>query len=238
MTTARGEFSSRFGFIMAAAGSAVGLGNIWGFPTQVASNGGAAFVLVYLFLAFLLAYPALMAELLIGRFAKANVVTALPKIASSSVAKKLGIATGLFGVLVASLILSFYAIVAGWMVANCLEPVVKLFGLPDVIIHSQVAQVVFTLVFMVGTILIIIGGIKTGIEKWSRRLMPILLLILALLIIYVLTLPGATNGLRAYLVPDFSRIGNPDLIISALGASLFLAIIGRGHHADLRVLRQ
>jgi NSS family neurotransmitter:Na+ symporter len=82
MATARGEFSSRFGFIMAAAGSAVGLGNIWGFPTQAASNGGAAFLIVYLILAFTLAYPALMAELILGRHAHANAVTALPASAS------------------------------------------------------------------------------------------------------------------------------------------------------------
>ena len=79
MSASRGEFSSRIGFIMAAAGSAVGLGNIWGFPTQTASNGGAAFVLVYLVLAFCLAYPAFMAELLIGRYGQANAVTSLQK---------------------------------------------------------------------------------------------------------------------------------------------------------------
>jgi NSS family neurotransmitter:Na+ symporter len=90
MAVARGEFSSRFGFIMAAAGSAVGLGNIWGFPTQAASNGGAAFLLIYLVLAFVLAYPALMAEIILGRHAHANAVTALSNVAGHPVARRVG----------------------------------------------------------------------------------------------------------------------------------------------------
>jgi len=90
MSAARGEFSSRLGFVLAAAGSAVGLGNIWGFPTQAASNGGAAFLVIYLVLAFLLAYPALMAELIIGRHAKANAVKALRTISTGSLSKNMG----------------------------------------------------------------------------------------------------------------------------------------------------
>ena len=113
MASARGEFSSRFGFIMAAAGSAVGLGNIWGFPTQAASNGGAAFLVVYLVLAFVLAYPALMAELTIGRHAHANAVTALRLIARGPKSRNAGTAVGVAGILTVSMILSFYAIVGG-----------------------------------------------------------------------------------------------------------------------------
>ncbi len=97
MASSRGEFSSRFGFIMAAAGSAVGLGNIWGFPTQAASNGGAAFLLVYLILAFTLAYPALMAELIIGRHAHANAVSALRLISTGPKSRLVGGATGIMG---------------------------------------------------------------------------------------------------------------------------------------------
>src|SRR5210317_1529521 len=97
MASARGEFSSRFGFIMAAAGSAVGLGNIWGFPTQAASNGGAAFLLVYLFVAFTLAYPALMAELIIGRHAHANAVSSLRQISPNRPARIVGASAGVIG---------------------------------------------------------------------------------------------------------------------------------------------
>ena len=121
---ARGEFSSRMGFVLAAAGSAVGLGNIWGFPTQVASNGGAAFVLVYIVLAFLLAYPVLMAELIIGRATRSNMVDALGKISGS----KIGRATGVWGLITATLILSFYALVAGWMLSHVLQTISDLFG--------------------------------------------------------------------------------------------------------------
>ena len=124
----RGQFSSTFTFVLAAAGSAVGLGNIWGFPTNAAENGGAAFLLMYLILAFLLAYPALMAELVIGRHTRANMVMALDSIATSQSAKKLGRLTGYAGMLTASLILSFYAIVAGWMLGSMAEPVASFFG--------------------------------------------------------------------------------------------------------------
>ena len=129
MASPRGEFSSRFGFIMAAAGSAVGLGNIWGFPTQAASNGGAAFLLVSLFLAFSLAYPVLMAELIIGRHAHANAVGALRLVSPNPVLRRVGAATGVTGLIVASFILSFYAIVAGWMLAYCLAALTDLVGL-------------------------------------------------------------------------------------------------------------
>ncbi|MGY0584388.1 MAG: sodium-dependent transporter, partial [Paraglaciecola chathamensis] len=122
--SARGEFSSRIGFVLAAAGSAVGLGNIWGFPTQVASNGGAAFVLVYVLLAFVLAYPVLMAELIIGRATRSNMVDALGKISNSN----LGRATGVWGFVTVSMILAFYAIVAGWMISYFLESFTQIIG--------------------------------------------------------------------------------------------------------------
>ena len=104
MASPRGEFSSRFGFLMAAAGSAVGLGNIWGFPTNAASNGGAAFLFAYLLLAFALAYPALMAELIIGRYARANGVTALRKIATGPKSRLFGSFVGGLGIVTRSLI--------------------------------------------------------------------------------------------------------------------------------------
>ena len=128
MASSRGEFSSRIGFIMAAAGSAVGLGNIWGFPTQVASNGGAAFVLVYLVLAFCLAYPAFMAELLIGRYGQANAVTSLQKISRTVMHKRFAFVVGFGGIICAALILSFYAIVSGWLLAFMFAPIAEIMG--------------------------------------------------------------------------------------------------------------
>ena len=128
MSNPRGEFRSRLGFILAAAGSAVGLGNIWGFPTQAASNGGAAFLITYLMLAFVLAYPALMAELLIGRHTHQNMVTALESLPESGPLRSLGRFTGIGGLVTASLILSFYAIVAGWMLGFAASYPLKAMG--------------------------------------------------------------------------------------------------------------
>lgn len=229
---ARGEFSSRFGFVMAAAGSAVGLGNIWGFPTQAASNGGAAFLFVYLILAFCLAYPALMAELTIGRHAKANAVTALSEISSNAHTKNIGKTVGIVGILTAALILSFYAIVAGWMLAHSLSALFSLIGKEAwsswLVEFGVLRNIVFAFIFIALTVSIICGGVKNGIEKWSERLMPSLLIILVLLIIYVLTLDGAMQGVKAYLVPDLGAAFSPTLIVSALGQSFFSMSLGVG----------
>jgi NSS family neurotransmitter:Na+ symporter len=228
----RGEFSSTFTFVLAAAGSAVGLGNIWGFPTNAAENGGAAFLLMYLILAFLLAYPALMAELIIGRHTRANMVTALDSIATSESAKKLGRFTGYAGMLTASLILSFYGIVAGWMLGSMAEPVASTIGLDAVgtwlTEFGSARNISLTALFMLLTGLIINAGVEQGIEKWSRRLMPSLLILLVALIAYVLTREGALEGLQHYLVPDFSQMANPDLIVSALGQAFFSMSLGVG----------
>ncbi|MEP4889578.1 MAG: sodium-dependent transporter [Aliiglaciecola sp.] len=225
---ARGEFSSRLGFILAAAGSAVGLGNIWGFPTQVASNGGAAFVLVYIILAFLLAYPVLMAELIIGRATRANMVDALGQISGS----KIGRATGAWGFVTVSLILAFYAIVAGWMLAFFLETVTHLLGLDTasnwLTSQSITRNLIFCGVFLVLTAAIVTGGVSKGIERWSVRLMPTLMIIIVLLIVYVSLQEGAIEGWKAYLVPDFSRIMDPALLINAMGQAFFSMSLGVG----------
>ncbi len=232
MSAPRGQFSSKLGFILAAAGSAVGLGNIWGFPTQTASNGGGAFVVVYFVLAFMLAYPALMAELIIGRHARANVVTALGSISSSRFTRLAGTAVGYYGVVIASLILSFYTIVAGWMLAHLIEPLTTALGLSNIsawLTQNSVARNLATAAtFALITMWIIARGIENGIEKWSTRLMPMLFAILLLLIIYVMTRPGAMEGLAVYLVPDWSRVTDPGLIIDALGQAFFSLSLGVG----------
>ncbi len=217
---------------MAASGSAVGLGNIWGFPTNAASNGGAAFLFAYLVLAFALAYPALMAELIIGRHARSNAVTALQKIATGPVTRKLGIGVGFAGIITVSFILSFYAIVSGWMLAFLLASVSDLAGLgamSDWLTRDGVTRdTIFTVAFMLLTIVVISAGVRNGIEKWASRLMPSLIVLLILLIIYVMTLEGAMDGLRAYLVPDFSRILDPGLLLSAMGQAFFSLSLGVG----------
>lgn len=232
MAAIRGEFSSRWGFIMAAAGSAVGLGNIWGFPTQAASNGGAAFLLVYLCLAFALAYPALMAELIIGRHAHANAVQALRFVAPGPKSRYAGTLTGVIGIVTASLILSFYAIVAGWMIAHLCAALTQILGLSQwsdwLIEFGLLRNTLFMSVFMLLTIGIISEGVKDGIERWSTRLMPALMVTLVCLVGYVMTLEGAIDGLKVYLLPDFAAAMNPKPIISALGAAFFSLSLGVG----------
>lgn len=230
MAASRGAFSSRLGFIMAAAGSAVGLGNIWGFPTQTASNGGAAFVLVYLVLAFCLAYPAFMAELLIGRYGQANAVTSLQKISRNIFHKRFAFVVGFGGIICAALILSFYGILAGWMMSYAVEPFARMLGMESaadwVITQSLQRNLLFCALFMFLTIFIIRRGVEEGIEKWSKRLMPLLIFLLLGLISYVMTLKGAREGVNAYLNPDISRVLEPSLLISALGQAFFSLSLG------------
>jgi NSS family neurotransmitter:Na+ symporter len=228
----RGEFSSRLAFIFAASGSAVGLGNIWGFPTNAAENGGAAFLVMYLILAFLLAYPAMMAELIIGRHTRSNAVGALQSISTGRATKAIGKLTGIGSMVTAGLILSFYSIIAGWMLAFMLEPLTALLGFSQIgqwlTDFSLVRNVGFAATFILLTIFIISAGVEQGIEKWSSRLMPSLFILIISLIVYVLTQDGAMQGLRHYLVPDFSQITNPNLIVSAMGQAFFSMSLGVG----------
>jgi NSS family neurotransmitter:Na+ symporter len=228
---ARGEFSSRTAFVLAAAGSAIGLGNIWGFPIQVASNGGGAFVFTYIVLTFLLAYPILMAELIIGRHAKTDTVSSILAVSSPGT-RWLAYLTGYWGMLTASLILSFYSIIAGWMIAYFIGGFAELLGLVDVKAwlteFSLSRNIIFCFVFYSLTISIVASGVSGGIERWSTRLMPALLLLMVLLIAYIATQDGAAEGWRVYLQPDFSRVLNPDLVINALSQAFFSLSLGVG----------
>ena len=220
------------GFILAAAGSAVGLGNIWGFPTQAASNGGAAFLLTYLLLAFVLAYPALMAELLIGRHTHRNMVMALGALPQSTGLVALGRLTGMGGLLTASMILSFYAIVAGWMLGFAASYPLDAAGLTGssewLVTFTVPRNLSLMLIFMALTMTVVLGGVEDGIERWSRRLMPLLIATLIALALYVLTLEGALKGLSIYLLPDFGKVLSGDLLIDALGSAFFSLSLGVG----------
>ena len=228
----RGQFSSRLAFILAASGSAVGLGNIWGFPTNAAENGGGAFLLMYLILAFALAYPALMAELIIGRHSRANMASALQSMAPAPSSARLGRVTGWIGVITASLILCFYSIIAGWMIAHMLATVARILALDGLaewlVTFSLARNLLFAAVFVGFTLWVISAGVEQGIEKWSRRLMPSLLALLLALIVYVLMQDGAMEGLRLFLVPDFKQLANPELVVSAMGQAFFSMSLGVG----------
>ncbi|MCM0147282.1 sodium-dependent transporter [Photobacterium galatheae] len=223
----RAHFSSRIGFILAAAGSAVGLGNIWGFPTQAASNGGAVFLIVYLLMVFALAYPLLVAELTIGRYGNADPITSLRKVWPRQ--RALMGFVGLAGMIAVSLILSFYAIVAGWLLGYLVAPVLELLGLTS---QAQWLEefgaernLILMLVFMWLTVMVVRSGVTDGIEKWSTRLMPVLLLLFVVMVIYILTQEGAWEGMRLYLVPDASHL-SPKLIVSAMGQAFFSLSLG------------
>lgn len=217
---------------MAAAGSAVGLGNIWGFPTQAASNGGAAFVLVYLVLAFLLAYPVLMAELTLGRHAHGNMITALAKVSRNGTQRGIGTMVGIVGIFTASLILSFYAIVSGWMLGFGAAYPLAAMGASEtstwLTTFGDSRNLLLMLIFMALTMVVVAGGVEKGIERWSKRLMPAMIVTLVLLSGYVLTLEGASKGLAVYLIPDVSKILSTDLVFNAMGAAFFSLSLGVG----------
>ena len=231
MTTTRDSFHSRIGFVLAAAGSAIGLGNIWGFPTQAANNGGGAFLFVYLLVTVLLALPALYAEIYIGNQAQKNPVAAL-RDACKDTLPNVGKYAGLIGLCGAMMMLSFYTIVAGWMLAHALSAITELAGLMEIsqwlATSSTERNLLFTPIFILLGAAIIHQGVNAGIEKWSARLMPLLLVMLLCLIVYILRQPGAEKGLALYLIPDFSQITNPKLIISAMGQAFFSLSIGVG----------
>ncbi len=227
----RDSFHSRIGFILAAAGSAVGLGNIWGFPTQVANHGGGAFLLVYLCVIFILAIPALYSELLIGHSAQANPVKSLTQL-SGGKARPVGRLMGYLNVLGSCLMLSFYHVVAGWMVVHALGFLAKGVGLTSVsefLLNSSMPRdLIFTGLFLTATALVVFQGVEKGIERWSKRLMPTLVVLLVGLIIYMLTLPGASVGLERYLIPDFTQITNTSILVAAMGQAFFSLSIGLG----------
>ncbi|WP_375056719.1 sodium-dependent transporter [Zobellella sp. DQSA1] len=227
---ARAQFSSKLGFVMAAAGSAIGVGNIWGFPTQAASNGGGAFLLVYLLFIFLLGYPMLVAEITIGRHGQASPFRALQQLTGNPAGKFIAGLVGLAAVVTVSLIFTFYAIVSGWFVAYALEPLARLTGANEsadwLTGFSTSRNLVFTLLFALLSLCVVSRGLEKGIEKWSRRLMPLLLIMLVLLTGYMLLQPGAGAGLQAYLVPDFSRVLHGEVLIGALGQSFFSLSLG------------
>lgn len=228
-SNSRAQFSSKFGFIMAAAGSAVGLGNIWGFPTQTASNGGAVFLFVYLAMVCLLAFPMLVAELTIGRYGQADPIGSIKAIWPKG---KLGaVLIGLAAMLTASFILSFYAIVAGWLIGSFAGSVFDIAGLTAasnwVTSFGPARNLTLMAIFMLTTMHVVKGGVHEGIERWSTRLMPVLFVLFAVLIIYIFTLDGAMEGLKMYLIPNFDHF-NTDLMVSAMGQAFFSLSLGCG----------
>ncbi len=225
----RGTWNSKIGFILAAAGSAVGLGNIWGFPTQVADNGGAAFILIYLICCFIIGFPVMVAELTIGRKTQKNPVGAFKALSNGNPFVPL---IGYWGVLCGVMILSFYVVISGWTLAYVFEELFYFFNYDAAAAYvgdlgNGVKNSIFTLFFMILTVLVVTGGVSKGIERATKLLMPVLIGILLILIVYIFTLEGAREGIVMYFRPDFSTI-NPDLLLSAMGQAFFSLSLGMG----------
>jgi NSS family neurotransmitter:Na+ symporter len=227
--SSRGSFSGRFGFILAAAGSAVGLGIIWRFPYLAGENGGAPFLLIYLGFILLICFPVLVGEIAIGRRAGTDAYGSYKMLGG----KQWGL-LGLFGIFGGALILSFYNVVAGWAFGYFLEIVFG--GLLEqqdfgMFFGNYVQDVSdnfwFSLGFMVITAFIVTRGIQKGIEMANKIMMPMLYLILLGLIVYGITLPNATAGIRFYLVPEFSEI-NMQTVFDALRQAFFSLSLGMG----------
>lgn len=229
MSSNRGNFSSRIGFILAAAGSAVGLGNIWRFPYLAGQNGGAAFLFIYLICIFLLCFPVMVGEIAIGRAAGSDAMGSYTKLGN----KRWGY-LGLFGILSGVFILSFYNVVAGWAFGYFLEiSFGNLLSEPDFgsffggYVNDISDNLWFSLGFMILTALIVSRGIQKGVEAANKIMMPTLYSILALLIIYSLTLPNAIEGVKFYLIPELSEI-NTQTIFDGLKQAFFSLSLGMG----------
>lgn len=228
----RGNWSTRMGFILAASGSAIGLGNIWKFPYITGVYGGGAFVFVYLFCVLIVGLPLMMSELIIGRRAQKNPVGAFKEIHHK---KTLWQITGWIGIASGFLILSFYSVIAGWALAYIFKSIVGFSGTTEVIqgefialVTNSPVSIMWHTIFMGLTIAIVIGGVQKGIERWSKILMPLLLVILITLMFYGLFFTNGGSAALSFLFnPDFSQLSTEG-VLSALGHAFFTLSLGMG----------
>jgi NSS family neurotransmitter:Na+ symporter len=219
----RGQFGSSLGFIMAAAGSAVGLGNIWRFPYLVGENGGGAFVFVYIICVLLIALPLLFNEIALGRKSGKNPIGAIRDTGGN----KFWQLTGVLCVLVCFFVFSYYSVIAGWTVGYIITEIINVPVDFEVFIETPLYVIPLTFLFILMTITIVLGGVSGGIEKASKFLMPVLFIIIIFIAGRSVTLEGAQAGIDYYLKPDFAKI-NPTVILQALGQAFFSMSVGWG----------
>lgn len=225
----RGSFGSKIGIILATAGSAVGLGNVWRFPYMTGENGGAAFILVYIVFIFLLGLPGMVNEFIIGRHSASNAARAYHKMSRGRPWR----GVGLLGILCSTIILGFYSVVAGWCLQYLYASIAgQLSGDADYVrsyfqefSSSLLRPILWSVGFVLLTHLVIIRGVKKGIERISKLLMPTLFVLLIILVISSCMLPGAMAGVEFLFKPDFSKITS-DVILAALGQSFFSLSLG------------
>ena len=230
---ARESFGSRFGALVAMAGSAVGLGNLWRFPYLVGENGGAAFIIVYIALSFLICLPIFISEFVIGRRSQKNAFAAFRDLSGGGIWS----AVGLFTIIVPLVVLSYYSVIGGWSIEYFFKSLTFSFTGNDsqtamsTMFSSFVSNPWLPLIchtgFLLATTIIVVIGIKDGIEKFSKVMMPILFFIVIAIAIYSLTLPGASKGVDYLFNPDFSKI-DAKACAAALGQAFFSLSLGFG----------
>ncbi|WP_300670289.1 sodium-dependent transporter [Desulfoluna sp.] len=231
-TGKRDQFGSRLGFILASAGSAVGLGNIWRFPYVTGENGGAAFVFIYLLMVFSLGFTVMLAEFTLGRKTQRNNVGALMRLGG-----KYWSMVGWLGIVASIIILSFYGVIGGWTIKYFLA---VFQGLPtgtdaasqagqafEGFISNSPSVILYQGLFMVATIWVVSKGIGQGIERFCKVLMPALFIIMIILVVRAVTLDGAMAGIAFYLKPDFSKVTG-GMCLAAMGQAFFSLSLGNG----------
>ena len=229
----RENFTSRFGVLMAMAGSAIGLGNMWRFPYMVGEYGGAAFIIIYILCVFLLSLPILLCEFIIGRRSQKNAFGAFKKLAPGTAWKW----AGLISLVAPLIIVSYYSVIGGWSIEYFFKACT--FGFTDYVTHEELNTMFNDLVssvwipifghtfFLLITALIVMGGVKGGIERFGKIMMPILFVVVVLIAVRAMTLDGASEGIAYLFKPDFSKL-NAEVCAAALGQSFFSLSLGCG----------
>ena len=231
-----GQWSSRFAFILAATGSAVGLGNIWKFPYITGENGGGAFVMVYLMCVAALGIPIMIAEIMLGRRGRQSPINTMQTLAQEAGADPRWHYLGWMGMIAGFLILAYYSVIAGWSMAYIVkdffgsfmnsspEEIQRLF---ENLMNSPVQQIFWHSVFMFLTMQVVMRGVQGGLEKAVRFLMPALFVILILLVAYAMTSGYYEEGINFLFNPDFSKI-DADAVLTAMGHAFFTLSLGMG----------
>ena len=229
----RDSFGSRFGALVAMAGSAVGLGNLWRFPYLVGENGGAAFIIVYILLSFMICLPIFVSEFVVGRRSQKNAYAAFRDLSGGSAWRWVGLMT----IIVPLIVLSYYSVIGGWSIEYLLKSVTFSFTAGETqsemstmfgdFVSSTWGPLGCLTAFLLATTVIVMVGIKDGIEKFSKIMMPLLFFIVLAIAVYSLTLPGAGKGVDYLFNPDFSKIDGKS-IAAALGQAFFSLSLGFG----------
>ena len=225
----RGSFGSKLGVILATAGSAVGLGNVWRFPYMAGQNGGAAFILIYLVCILLLGLPGMLGEFIIGRHSAANAARAYRNLAGG----KAWAFMGYMGVFTSMIILGFYAVIAGWCLQYLYASIMaQVQGDADFVVKyfqefssDPIRPTLWTVAFILLTHFVVVRGVRNGIEKASKILMPLLFVLLVVIVIASCSLPGAMKGVEFLLKPDFTKV-DKNVLLESLGQAFFSLSLG------------